>query len=68
MIYCILFPELQNISFALYMLYACRFYHTCCTAVGNFLRSVNSSTYKPIAHDVTAAVTMHLEDKLAIYA
>ena len=24
--------------------------------------------YRPIAHDVTAPVTMHLEDKLAIYA
>jgi hypothetical protein len=23
--------------------------------------------YRPIAHDVTAPVTMHLEDKLAIY-
>jgi hypothetical protein len=26
------------------------------------------SNYRPIAHDVTAPVTMHLEDKLAIYA
>jgi hypothetical protein len=24
--------------------------------------------YRPIVHDVTAPVTMHLEDKLAIYA
>jgi hypothetical protein len=24
--------------------------------------------YRPLAHDVTAPVTMHLEDKLAIYA
>jgi hypothetical protein len=26
------------------------------------------SMYRPIAHDVTAPVMMHLEDKLAIYA
>jgi hypothetical protein len=24
--------------------------------------------YRPLAHDVTAPVTMHLEDKLSIYA
>ena len=29
---------------------------------------VFSKHYPPIAHDVTAPVTMHLEDKLAIYA
>ena len=26
------------------------------------------SEYRPLAHDVIAPVTMHLEDKLAIYA
>ena len=26
------------------------------------------NSYRPLAHDVTAPVTMHLEDKLAIYA
>ena len=32
------------------------------------LRNPPSSVYRPIAHDVTAPVTMHLEDKLAIHA
>jgi hypothetical protein len=31
-------------------------------------RKVYRPTYRSIAHDVTAPVTMHLEDKLAIYA
>jgi hypothetical protein len=30
--------------------------------------SLKFSTNRPIAHDVTTPVTMHLEDKLAIYA
>jgi hypothetical protein len=27
----------------------------------------HANTYRPIVHDVTAPVKMHLEDKLAIY-
>jgi hypothetical protein len=29
---------------------------------------INNLVYRPLAHDVTSPVTMHLEDKLAIYA
>ena len=46
----------------------------CLHLEGNFLPEENFGLWKPLegnrplAHDVTAPVTMHLEDKLAIYA
>ena len=35
---------------------------------GRLYKKVIKVNYRPLAHDVTAPVMMHLEDKLAIYA
>ena len=36
--------------------------------VGPNASKTSLNRYRPLAHDVTAPVMMHLEDKLAIYA